>query len=80
MDFSFYDLVFIQGANPVVSAPNTQRVIDGLKKSFVVYFGTALNDTCEYADLIIPQGGNNTVAIKLLKEYIEGRINAHKED
>ena len=34
----------------------------------------------KYADLIIPQGGNNTVAIKLLKEYIEGRINAHKED
>lgn len=54
VDFSSYDLVFIQGANPVVSAPNTQKVIDGLKKSFVVYFGTALNDTCEYADLIIP--------------------------
>ena len=54
VDFSSYDLVFIQGANPVVSAPNTQRVIDGLKKSFIVYFGTALNDTCEYADLIIP--------------------------
>ena len=33
----------------------------------------------EYADLIIPQGGNNTVAIKLLKEYIEGRINTRKE-
>ena len=31
-----------------------------------------------FADLIIPQGGNNTVAIKLLKEYIEGRINARK--
>ena len=54
VDFGFYDVVFIQGANPVVSAPNTQKVIDGLKKSFVVYFGTTLNDTCEYADLIIP--------------------------
>ena len=41
-------------ANPVVSHPNTKKVIDGLKKSFVVYFGTTLNDTCEYADLIIP--------------------------
>lgn len=54
VDFGSYDLVFIQGANPVVSAPNTKKVIDGLKKSFVVYFGTTLNDTCEYADLIIP--------------------------
>lgn len=54
IDFGSFDLVFIQGSNPVVSAPNTQKVIDGLKKSFVVYFGTTLNETCEYADLIIP--------------------------
>ena len=54
VDFGSYDLVFIQGANPVVSHPNTKKVIDGLKKSFVVYFGTTLNDTCEYADLVIP--------------------------
>lgn len=54
VDFGSYDLVFIQGANPVVSAPNTKKVIEGLKKSFVVYFGTTLNDTCEYVDLIIP--------------------------
>ena len=54
VDFGSYDLVFIQGANPVVSAPNTKKVIEGLKKSFVVYFGTTANETCEYADLIIP--------------------------
>jgi anaerobic selenocysteine-containing dehydrogenase len=54
IDFGSYDLVFIQGANPVVSHPNTQKVIDGLKNSFVVYFGTTPNDICEYADLIIP--------------------------
>lgn len=54
VDFGSYDLVFIQGANPVVSHPNTKKVIEGLKKSFVVYFGTTLNETCEYADLIIP--------------------------
>lgn len=28
-----------------------------------------------FADLIIPQGGTNTVAIGLLTDYIEGRIN-----
>ena len=54
VDFASFEVVFIQGANPVVSAPNTQRVIDGLKNSFVVYFGITPNDTCEYADLIIP--------------------------
>lgn len=54
VDFSKYELVFIQGANPVVTAPNTKRVIDGLKNSFVVYFGTTFNDTAKYADLIIP--------------------------
>ena len=54
VDFGDYELSFIQGSNPVVSAPNTQVIIDGLKKSFVVYFGTTYNDTCEYADLIIP--------------------------
>ena len=54
VEFGSYDLVFIQGSNPAVSHPNTQKVIDGLKNSFVVYFGTTLNDTCEYADLIIP--------------------------
>ena len=54
VDFGSYDLVFIQGANPVVSHPNTKKVIEGLKNTFVVYFGTTYNDTCEYANLIIP--------------------------
>lgn len=54
VDFGSYNLVFIQGANPVVSAPNTKRVIEGLEKSFVIYFGTTLNETSKYANLIIP--------------------------
>ena len=56
VNFGSYDLVFIQGANPVVSHPNTKKVIEGLKNTFVVYFGTTYNDTCEYANLIIPSG------------------------
>ncbi|WP_421716575.1 molybdopterin-dependent oxidoreductase [Arcobacter arenosus] len=60
VDFSKYDLVFIQGANPVVSAPNTKRVIEGLKNSFVIFFGTTFNDTCEYADVIIPSSNFKT--------------------
>ncbi len=54
LDFASFDVVFIQGANPVVSAPNTQRVIDGLKNSFVIFYGTTLNETSQYADIIIP--------------------------
>ena len=27
-----------------------------------------------FADLIVPQGGNNTVAINLLTDYIEARL------
>lgn len=54
VDFGEFDVVFIQGANPAVSSPNTKKVIDGLKKSFVIYFGTTINETCQYADLIIP--------------------------
>ena len=54
VNFGSYDLVFIQGSNPVVSHPNTKKVIEGLNDTFVVYFGTTYNDTCEYANLIIP--------------------------
>ncbi len=54
VDFSAYKLVFIQAANPVISAPNTKRLIQGLEKTFVVYFGTTYNDTCKYANLVIP--------------------------
>lgn len=54
VDFSSYDLVFIQGANPAISAPNTQKVIEGLQNSFVVFYGTTSNETSKYANLIIP--------------------------
>jgi anaerobic selenocysteine-containing dehydrogenase len=54
VDFGSYDIVFIQGANPVVSAPNTSKVIKGLKKSFVIFMGTTANDTSKYANIIIP--------------------------
>ncbi len=54
VDYGSYDLVFIQGANPVVSAPNTKRVIEGLENTFVIFFGTTLNETSKYANIIIP--------------------------
>jgi anaerobic selenocysteine-containing dehydrogenase len=52
--FDDFDIVFIQGANPVVSAPNTNDVVKGLDNTFVIYMGTTYNDTAQYADIIIP--------------------------
>lgn len=52
--FDDYDVVFIQGANPVISAPNTQYVIESLKNTFVIFMGTTANETSKYADIIIP--------------------------
>ena len=54
IDFGSYDIVFIHGANPVVSAPNTVKIINGLKKTFLIYMGTTSNDTALYANIIIP--------------------------
>lgn len=52
--FDDYDVVFIQGANPVISAPDTKYIIESLKNTFVIFMGTTANETSEYADIIIP--------------------------
>lgn len=54
-EFSNYDMVFIQGSNPLAQMPDSLRV----KKSIssvenIVYFGLYENETSEIADLIIP--------------------------
>lgn len=62
-----------RGRMPELVVERYERVLKPMHNKYI-------EPAKKYADLIIPQGGNNTVAIKLLKEYIEGRINAHKED
>ncbi|WP_419767063.1 molybdopterin-dependent oxidoreductase [Arcobacter sp.] len=52
--FDDYDVVFIQGANPVISAPNAKYIVESLKNSFVIFMGTTANETSKYADIIIP--------------------------
>jgi anaerobic selenocysteine-containing dehydrogenase len=55
VDFGKYDLVFIQGANPMSQMPCTPKVKEGLEKAkFVVYFGLHVNQTSQQADLVIP--------------------------
>lgn len=51
------------------------RYIDVLKPMHSMY----IEPSKRYADLIVPQGGNNTVAINLLTDYIEGRLRKAKE-
>lgn len=55
VDFGKFDLVFIQGGNPVNQMPCTPKVKEGLEKAkFVVYFGLHENETSKMADLILP--------------------------
>ena len=74
VDFSKFDIVFIQGANPVVSMPSTKKVTEGLKKAkFVVYFGLYENETSKLADLILPAVdflGKNDIRTTYGHEYI----------
>jgi uridine kinase len=47
------------------------RYQDVLKPMHMQY----IEPSKRFADLIVPQGGSNTVAIKLLTDYIESRLN-----
>lgn len=54
-NFGKYDLVFIQGGNPLNQMPCTSKVKEGLEKAkCVVYFGLHENETSSKADLVIP--------------------------
>lgn len=55
VDFSKYNCVFIQGANPLSQMPNTLRVKERFESAgFSVYFGLYENETSHLADLVIP--------------------------
>lgn len=51
-----------------------QMVIDRYQNVLKPMHMQYINPCKRYADLIIPQGGTNTVAIGLLTDYIEGRL------
>lgn len=54
-DFSKYELVFIQGGNPLSQMPCTPMVKARLEKTkCVVYFGLHENESAQRADLVIP--------------------------
>ncbi len=54
-EFSDFETVFIQGANPLSQMPNSSRVKESISKvKNIVYFGLYENETSEAADLVIP--------------------------
>jgi anaerobic selenocysteine-containing dehydrogenase len=48
--------LFVFGANPVVSTPNSGRIIEGLRRDdlFTVVHELFLTDTADFADLVLP--------------------------
>ncbi|RLA68851.1 MAG: molybdopterin oxidoreductase, partial [Epsilonproteobacteria bacterium] len=55
VDFSKYETVFVQGANPLNQMPDTQRVMQSIDKvQNLIYFGLYENETSKKASLVIP--------------------------
>ena len=52
-----------------------QMVIDRYQEVLKPMHDRYIEPSKRFADLILPQGGSNTVAIKLLTDYIESRFN-----
>jgi anaerobic selenocysteine-containing dehydrogenase len=53
--FGDFNTVLIQGGNPVASMPDSNQVIEELKKTnTIIYFGLYENETSKMADIVIP--------------------------
>lgn len=56
-----------------------QMVIDRYEGVLKPMHCQYIEPTKRFADLIVPQGGNNTVAIGLLTDYIESRLHRNRQ-
>ncbi len=55
INFSNFDTVFVQGANPLAQMPNSLKVREEFEKvEFKIYFGLYENETSKACDLVIP--------------------------
>lgn len=57
-----------RGRTPMMVIDRYQEVLKPMHNKYI-------EPSKRFADLIVPQGGNNHVAIKLLTDYIESRLN-----
>lgn len=56
-----------RGRTPMMVITRYEKVLKPMHNMYI-------EPTKRFADLIVPQGGNNTVAIGLLTDYIEGQL------
>ena len=61
-----------RGRTPVMVINRYQEVLKPMHMQYI-------EPSKRFADIIIPQGGTNTVAIGLLTDYIEGRLAKNKQ-
>lgn len=59
-----------RGRTPMMVLDRYQDVLKPMHEMYI-------EPTKRYADLIVPQGGSNVVAIQLLTDYIESRLHRH---
>lgn len=67
-------LIRVIGRDCVERGRTPQMVIDRYRETLKPMHELYIEPTKRYADLIVPQGGNNKVAIKLLTDYIRSLI------
>ncbi|MDE7388082.1 MAG: uridine kinase [Muribaculaceae bacterium] len=60
-----------RGRTPKMVTDRYQQVLKPMHEMYIA-------PSKRYADLIVPQGGNNVVAMRLLTDYIESRLNKGK--
>jgi anaerobic selenocysteine-containing dehydrogenase len=50
------DMLFVYNCNPLATAPDQNRVLQGLQRTdlFTVVFEQVVTDTCRYADVLLP--------------------------
>ena len=56
-----------------------QAVIDRYQRVLKPMHQLHIEPTKKFANIIIPEGGNNEVAINLITDYIKGRLTANKK-
>ena len=82
--FGDFGTVLIQGGNPVASMPNSNHVIEELKKTnIIIYYGLYENETSAMADIVIPAKNffeKEDVRLSYAHQYVNPMRKVHNCD
>jgi len=82
--FGNFNTVLIQGGNPVASMPNSNHVIEELKKTHtIIYYGLYENETSAMADIVIPAKNffeKEDVRLSYAHQYVSPMRKVHECD